>query len=140
MGQPDYGAQMDPTLDPNALKELLKPKSPPTSQAFRRPQHYANIDVPRELEASAATYRERNPVYGDNWLHFGHVMAAMFPEGITLRTADEWNRMGVLVQCAAKFTRYAAQFANGGHEDSAHDLVVYAAMLQQLTKKTGEGA
>jgi hypothetical protein len=32
-----------------------------------------------------------------------------------------------------KVTRYAAQFENGGHLDSAHDACVYAAMLEELT-------
>ena len=85
------------------------------------------------LDAAADTYRERNKLYGDNYKHFGAACVAMFPDGLMLRTAEDWNRLGVFIQATSKLTRYAQNFSRGGHIDSAHDLSVYAAMLQELT-------
>jgi hypothetical protein len=91
-------------------------------------------DVPALLRAAAKTFEERNALYGDNYKHFGHVMAATFPNGLTVADAESWNRLGLLVQTVSKMTRYAANFERGGHQDSAHDLCVYAAMLEELTR------
>jgi hypothetical protein len=93
-----------------------------------------NKTVPELLREGAKTYEERNAIYGDNYKHWGHAMAAMFPNGLTLKTADEWNRFGVFVQIASKLTRYAESMTRGGHIDSAHDMCVYSAMLEELTR------
>ena len=47
---------------------------------------------------------------------------------------DGFNRLGVFVQCISKVARYASSLPKGGHLDSAHDLMVYAAMLEEVTK------
>lgn len=96
--------------------------------------------APDLLAAAAETFRERNALYGDNYLLFGEVMAAFFPQGLPpLRSIEDFNRLGIFVQCAHKLSRYAAQFGNGGHQDSAHDLVVYAAMLEEVTQNESAG-
>lgn len=84
------------------------------------------------LEESAATYRERNKFYGDNYLTFGKAMAQIFPTGLVISTENDWNRIGILVQMVAKLTRYAANFHKGGHDDSLLDLATYAAMLREI--------
>lgn len=89
--------------------------------------------APDLLAAAAETFRERNALYGDNYLRFGDIMAQMFPRGVTLATAADFNRFGQLFMCMCKITRYAEQFATGGHQDSARDLCVYAAMLEEMT-------
>lgn len=89
--------------------------------------------VPELLRACATTYEERNKLYGDNYKKFGRVMEAMFPNGLHLRTIQDFNRYGIFVQCASKLMRYAENLDKGGHQDSAHDLSVYAAMLEELT-------
>jgi len=88
--------------------------------------------VPEMLESLAEIYRERNKLYGSNYKSFGLVMAGLFPHGITMESTDDWNRIGVLVQMAAKMTRYAHRFHDGGHKDSLDDLAVYTMMLQEL--------
>jgi len=90
--------------------------------------------VPEILRECAATYEERNKLYGDNYKHFGKVMAGCFPNGITLKTEDDWVRMGLLIQVTSKITRYAQNLETGGHKDSAHDTIVYAAMLEEMSK------
>lgn len=90
---------------------------------------------PDTLEAAAALYRERNKLYGDNYKRFGPIMALLFPDGLTLKTAEDFGRFGILVQVIAKQTRYAENFTRGGHEDSLDDTIVYAAMLKELDEK-----
>ena len=80
----------------------------------------------------AATYRERNALYKDNYKRFGDLMMALFPEGLTVKTRDEWNRICIFMMISSKLTRYAANFEKGGHEDSIHDAGVYSAMLEEL--------
>ena len=89
--------------------------------------------VPELLRACATTYEERNKLYGDNYKKFGRVMEAMFPAGLTLNTIQDFNRYGIFVQCVSKLMRYGENLDKGGHQDSAHDLSVYAAMLEELT-------
>lgn len=97
----------------------------------------ANPRAPELLDAGAKTFRERNAIYGDTYLKFGEACAALFPEGLTIEAGDVegFNRLGVYVQCLGKLARYAGNLSEGGHQDSAHDLMVYAAMLEEVTKR-----
>lgn len=88
--------------------------------------------VPELLEEMAATYRERNKVYGDNYKNIGRVLAGLFPGEVTIETEDDWNRLALIIIMAGKLGRYTAN--PQGHKDSAHDLAVYAAMLEELTQ------
>jgi len=89
---------------------------------------------PSILREAANTFAKRNELYGDNYKRFGSIMEALFPAGLpTEMGASDWNRLGLIVQCVSKLTRYTENFNCGGHSDSAHDLCVYAAMLQELT-------
>jgi hypothetical protein len=87
--------------------------------------------VPRLLAAAAELYAEKNRVYGDNYLHFGHIMSGLYPEGVELTTEQDWTRMGIILNLVTCLSRYC--HAPRGHVDSARDLTVYAAMLQELT-------
>lgn len=89
--------------------------------------------VPELLRDCADTHEQRNKLYGDNYKKYGKVMAAMFPKGLELDSFESHNRFGILVQCVSKIMRYAENLDHGGHRDSAHDLSVYAAMLEELT-------
>jgi hypothetical protein len=89
--------------------------------------------VPDILRDCADTYEQRNKLYGDNYKKFGAAMAAIFPKGIMLAGTEDFNRLGIFIQCMSKLTRYAEMLEKGGHLDSAHDLSVYAAMLEELT-------
>lgn len=85
------------------------------------------------LAKAAETWKERNALYGNTYHEFGHIMAGLFPKGLHCSTIEDFNRLGVFVHCVDKLSRYAANLVNGGHEDSALDLSVYAAMLRELT-------
>jgi hypothetical protein len=84
---------------------------------------------PEFLEDAANTFRERAKIYGNNWRTIGDMLAGLFPSGLSVKTADDWNRLHLLLLIAVKFTRYSNNFAAGGHADSVRDLTVYAAML-----------
>lgn len=96
--------------------------------------------VAKILSDAANTHALRSELYGDNYKHFGSVMRGLFPEGLMVQTEDEWNRLGIVVQCASKLGRYCNSIAQGDrpHVDSAHDLSVYAAMLQELSEQDDE--
>lgn len=84
------------------------------------------------LRKAAETFEERHAVYGDNYKIVGAVMAALFPQGIELKTADDHNRFHILMLEVVKLTRYVQNWQSGGHEDSQMDLSVYAAMLVSI--------
>lgn len=88
--------------------------------------------VPDALADLGNIYRERNKVYGDNYKRHGDVMAALFPNGISLKTPEDHNRFGILTQCVAKLTRYCVGSYENGHVDTLDDLTVYSQMLQEL--------
>jgi hypothetical protein len=81
------------------------------------------------------TFNSRNTTYGASYKDFGKMLAGMFPHGFSLppQDADGWGRLALMVMLAGKLHRYAANYAEGGHRDSAHDAICYAAMLEELT-------
>lgn len=97
------------------------------------------MSVPDIMEAGAQTFRDRAALYGPSYKTYGAVMSALFPEGLMVNSVDDWNRLGVLTQVVGKLVRYTGAFDTGGHLDSAHDLMVYGAILQELTDEGGTG-
>lgn len=87
------------------------------------------------LRDGADVYEQRNKLYGDSYKTFGPMMMALFPNGLTVKDAAAWNRLGVFVMMASKMLRYANNLPAGGHYDSALDLSVYSAMLAELTEE-----
>lgn len=91
------------------------------------------LGVPELLEAMAKTFRERNAVYGDNWRMVGKLMLVMFPRGVDLRTTadiDIWHMFELMI---VKLSRFAVSGLS--HQDSVHDLAVYAAMVEAILKQ-----
>lgn len=82
------------------------------------------------LTQAADTFRERNAMYKDNALVVGKVMTALFPNGVKLESPEDFHVWHLFELLIVKLTRYT----NSGlrHEDSIHDLMVYAAMLEPL--------
>lgn len=87
-----------------------------------------------ELIAVMATCRERRAAYGPSEVRFGEIMLAMFPEGLTLRTREDWIRYGIFHQLVSKLSRYCKDF-HAPHLDSSHDFVGYGAMLAAEDRK-----
>lgn len=91
--------------------------------------------VPELLRSGADTYEERARMYGNDYKEWGALMMALFPCGIHLNNPDDFNRFNILTRVLGKMTRYAAMMPMGGHQDSAHDAMVYSAMLEELTNE-----
>lgn len=93
--------------------------------------------VVENLQAGAETFRQRASQYGPSHIIFGGVMDQMFPQGLEIKPGDTFSyiRLGLFVQIVSKLTRYAESLAAGGHKDSAHDIMVYAAMLEHATDR-----
>jgi hypothetical protein len=104
-------------------------------ESFASPPSEELPSVAGNLRAAAKTFEERNRVYGNAFERFGGTMLTLFPDGLTLSTEADWNRMGLYFHLIGKMVRYAANFDEGGHKDSAHDAIAYAAMLELLTKE-----
>lgn len=88
--------------------------------------------VPQIMREGARTHESHHRVYGDNYKHYGKVMRGLFPNGLTIRDEADWVRLGLIHNCVTKMGRYCANLSRG-HADSAHDLMVYAAMLREET-------
>lgn len=85
------------------------------------------------LSEGAEVFKRGGGAYKDAYLVYGDVMAALFPEGLNVRTVEDWQRLGVFNQIMTKVTRYAMTLESGGHADSALDISVYGAMLRSIT-------
>lgn len=90
------------------------------------------------LRTAADTFDERNKTYGENFRAVGRVMKALFPEGIGMLTEDDHNRFHIFMLCVVKLTRYAQNYHQGGHLDSAVDSSVYWAMLAAIDQEIDE--
>jgi hypothetical protein len=92
--------------------------------------HRSAADI---LAATADLFRERNAVYKDNYKTVGKVMAALFPNGVQLKTEDDYNFWHLFELTIVKMTR----FTNSGmrHVDSLHDMMVYVAMCEATLDK-----
>ncbi|MAE81417.1 MAG: hypothetical protein CMB80_01685 [Flammeovirgaceae bacterium] len=87
-------------------------------------------DAAYVLGKMAETFRERNKVYGDNYKSVGDVMMALLPDGIEIKSAEEFNRWHLFELIIIKLTRFAN--SDFSHQDSIHDIAVYAAMIESL--------
>lgn len=108
---------------------------------FFGPVQLAAMAIPKPrpdgiLQAAAETFLAKNAEYGDNYLRFPRALLALFPGGTipAISTEEDASRLQLLIQILNKLTRYAEMLSAGGHRDSARDIIVYAAMLEEQTK------
>lgn len=87
------------------------------------------------MEEATQTFLQRNKVYGDGWNKHGAIMFAIFGDKFNPKTEQDFVRLGLFSMLLTKLLRYAENMHNGGHYDSAHDAIVYSAILELLTKK-----
>lgn len=92
--------------------------------------------VPERLAELGEIYKERNKTYGDNFLYFGKMMLGMFPNGLELKTEEDFNRFGIFMQICTKVSRYGQTFKLG-HADSLDDIAVYAMMQRYVDGMRG---
>ena len=90
---------------------------------------------PDYLSQAADMYRYKHSIYGDNYRVIGKLMTLLFPNGLTVKSETDWNRLHLFIMAAVKMTRYANNYEKGGHEDSVMDNIVYMAMLQEIDEE-----
>jgi hypothetical protein len=110
-------------------EEMLKEPSAPYIQNVTVQGPAPAIKPDQRLTDLADLFHVRNQQYGDSYLGIGPVMAAIFPAGLKLSSADDWNRFFCFFMCIGKLHRYAMKFDTGGQQDSLDDTAVYAQML-----------
>lgn len=92
----------------------------------------ARTTIDQNLSRALKTRADRKKTYGPAHIRHGDVMKALLPDGIRLETAHDFARFGALNMIVNKLCRYTAN-PDKGHPDSAHDLIVYGAMLEERT-------
>lgn len=90
------------------------------------------------LEQALAIFRQREKVYGGNKKRVGNIMAALFPDGVTLRTANDMERYQHLELAIVKLSRYVNNWDQGGHADSSLDAANYLAILTAIDANIAE--
>lgn len=91
------------------------------------------LTVGQILHDKAELFEKKGEEYGHTYKQFGMILGALFPRGITLNTTSQFNRFALISMVMHKMARDCHQFETGGHVDSCDDLVVYSAMLRELT-------
>lgn len=81
------------------------------------------------MEEMAATFRERNAVYGSNYKMVGPMMAVLFPDGVPPEVlhSDQFHLFELKL---VKLSRFAISGLT--HMDSIHDDGVYSAMIESI--------
>lgn len=98
--------------------------------------HKAAAPSPADCLANGvALFKQRNQTYREAYIGFGDVMAALYPEGLTVSGPDRFAELGVLIQIVSKVTRMTGNKDMAIHLDSVRDLKVYAAMLESLLER-----
>lgn len=87
------------------------------------------LNVPEQFKSAAELFEKRAKAYGNNYWKCAHIMQTLFPEGLVLKTEEDFVRKQFLEHIVNKVTRYSNNFTLGGHADSSYDLSVYAMML-----------
>ena len=95
-------------------------------------------DFSRILKQAIKTFGERNSVYQDGWVRHGAIMAAFFPDGLELKTPEDFARFHLFEMSVGKLNRYAANFEKGGHQDSVHDGGIYSLILEMYDDQLGK--
>lgn len=81
------------------------------------------------LNEMAATFKERNAIYGSNYKMVGKLMAVLFPNGVPpeILHSDQFHLFELKL---VKLSRFAISGLK--HHDSIHDDGVYSAMIEAI--------
>ncbi len=92
-----------------------------------------------ELENAINVVKDRSDTYGNGYNRIGNIMKGIFPNGITLNTAEDFARYQTFAFIVEKMSRYGNAFAHGiHHKDSAIDSIGYSAILASLTSEEND--
>lgn len=92
--------------------------------------------VDQILNGGAEFFHARAKEYGTAYLRHGAIMSAFFPEGITLKTAEDFYFWHIFELDVIKSNRIASAMMRGEqHPDSWHDKMIYSAMATEGVEK-----
>lgn len=86
------------------------------------------------LKDAAELFEFKNKSYADAYKRQPKILFSLLGE-ITLKTEDDYARFLRVTSVITKLNRFCTSFEEKGHLDSARDLVVFSAMLQELAEK-----
>jgi len=119
---------------------LIPPPAPMSHVEFAEdgPTQKSTFETPPNRERDAGdilldmgrTFKERNALYKDNAVLVGALMAVMFPNGVTLKTPEDFHMWHLFELKIVKLTRFIKSGLK--HEDSIHDDAIYSAMCERL--------
>lgn len=99
--------------------------------SYMKPEDISYMSAIECIKKALETVTERKAVYGNNHKAFGPLMSVLLPRlGIS---AEQWNKIGVVGQIISKLGRYCN--SDMTHIDSAHDIIGYAGLLEELTRE-----
>ena len=101
----------------------MKKRSKKHMREERRMPNTMNKSPAKILEGMADTFDERNKVYGDNGKLFGEVVTSLFPNGVVLKTEEDYNIWHLFELLVVKITRFANSELK--HQDSIRDTASY---------------
>lgn len=97
----------------------------------------STIDVlNKAIQTNASHYTK----YGDSYLKVGKVMEILFPDGVTLKTKEDFTRFHLLEWLVGKICRYVYFWEDVKYadSDSIFDASVYAAMIASFDQEIRE--
>jgi|TARA_R100000479_G_C6392238_1_gene205654 hypothetical protein len=95
-----------------------------------------NKDIQKNINKALKTFKTKNKGYKTSFVQYGDVMKVLFPDGLSLKTEEDFVRMGLLNMIVSKIIRYANSWENKYHTaDSLHDLGVYSFMAQTVEEQ-----
>lgn len=104
----------------------------PPMQLNHKPWELPMTGAAAVLLEGAKTFAARNAVYGSNYKMVAPLMRTLFPQGVPseLVVTDQFHLFELML---VKLSRFA--ISNLTHQDSVHDLMVYAAMVESIIKE-----
>ena len=91
------------------------------------------------MRKAIETFEARSSYGPADFKKQGEIMHALFPAGMQTLTVEQCSRFVVLSIIVTKLCRYAEHAHDNGHDDSIHDIGVYAFILQAMDIASREG-
>ena len=85
------------------------------------------------MDKASDRYIEKGKEYGHTYERFGEVMMALFPDGLLVTRADDWNRLGLLTMMVHKLLRYTNLYHDPKRgAEELDDMAVYTFILESI--------
>lgn len=88
------------------------------------------------LEEAKKIFEEKDKLYGSAYKRHGNLMITIFPDGITLNTAEDFERFYLFTMIANKMNRYASHLSmKTDGQDTTRDIGIYSFMLKEIEEE-----